>query len=128
MSKKTPINDPLESAKVGKDAPKKSGWGRGKSKAKATAVEEAVVETSAPAPAATPEPVAPPPVPVAVAPTGPKPTPPQKFKVLKTQRISRNGQITSLKKDSIVSSQHYGGMPGIEELRASGVELEKLEG
>lgn len=130
MAKK-PVNDPLESAKVGSDTPKKSGWGKSKKKAaapEATAPVEAATE-SKPNADGTPA-VAPAPLPEPPKAAGPKPTPKGifKFKVLKTRRISRNGQVTKLKAGTVISSQHYGGMASIEKLKDCGVEMEPVEG
>ena len=102
MSKK-PVNDPLESAKVSKDAPKKTGWGKRKEKKEAAAsVEETAVETSTPEP----EPLAPVPAPV--------------------KNVGTPPGITKLKVGTVISSQHYGGMAGIDRLKDCGVELEEL--
>ena len=163
MSKNKPVNDPLEAAKVGKDAPKKSGWGKNKGKDKSSPkmapppeVRQAapaplppaptpppapapapVKEAAAPTPPAEPEPApvkeaVAPPSPVAPAPAAEEvvaaPVGVLKFRVRKTRSFSRNGQMTVLKEGSVISSQHYGGMPGIEKLRSSGLELDLVEG
>lgn len=126
MSKK-PVNDPLESAKISQDAPKKSGWGRSKKETNGDANDADVMAT----PAEVDVPVTPKPERPAVhAPAEPKPTPTGvfKFKVTKTTVFSFKGQMTKLKEHAVISSQHYGGMPGIEKLKAAGVPLEPVEG
>ena len=114
MSK--PINDPLEAAKVSNESSKKKGWGK-----KKKAAEEKAPEVQAEAPK-------PEPAPVAEAPK-PKVTPAgiSKFRIVKSCIFSRNGQVTKLAEGSVISSQHYGGMPGIEKMQANGVAMEKLE-
>jgi hypothetical protein len=123
MSKK-PINDPLESAKISQDAPKKRGWGRSNKEDGDNSSDEMAV------PAAVDVPVTPKPErPVVHAAPEPKPAPAGvfKFKVVKTTMFSYGGQMTRLKADSVISSQHYGGMPGIEKIKAAGVLLEPIE-
>ncbi len=114
MTKKQ-ASSPLESAKVSKEAPKRTGWPKGKDPAKAPKKD-----AEAPGNKAKDEPT-----------TSEVPSDPAvaacRFKVMKKITLSMNGSITTLNKEKVIVSQHYGGMPGIEKLKAMGVELEKLD-
>jgi colicin import membrane protein len=57
-----------------------------------------------------------------------KAKPPQKYRVIATCKFSRGGYVTKLKAGSVISSQQYGGEPGILKLKNAGVQLEKLKG
>jgi len=107
------INDPLESAKVSEDAPKKKGWGRSKEKA------EVAPEASEPAP------VAAAPAPAPAAPAGP-PAGVQCYRVCEDKVISVGGSMTKMKKDTVISSQHYGGPAGIKALQVAGLNIEEV--
>lgn len=119
MSKK---QSPLESAKVGKDNSKKTGWPKGSAPAKkaAKASETPEGKETPKAPESAPEEQH-------EAAEAPAAAPIRRFKVLKKITVSMHGSITVLNKGSIMSSQHYGGMPGIEKLIKDGVELEPIE-
>lgn len=119
MSKK---QSPLESAKVGKDNPKRTGWPKGSATAKKSAKA-----SEAPEGKETPKSPESAPEEQQAAAETPEAAPIRRFKVLKKITVSMHGSITVLNYGSIMSSQHYGGMAGIEALIKSGVELEPIE-
>ncbi len=120
MSKKQ-ASSPLESAKVSKEAPRKSGWG-GKGKGAKNDAEATTPKTNTAEddPDVKDEPAA------KEAPAAPGARP-SRFKVTERINVSMDGFVTTLNKGTIISSQHYGGMPGIEKLKREGVEMEQLE-
>lgn len=103
--------DPLESAKVSNEAPAK----------KAKKPEAKKEETKKPE-AKKPEENAEEAPEKAVSPA----KAPPKFRVLANCTFSRNGHVTKLKAGSVISAQHYGGMPGIKKLMDGGLQLEEL--
>ncbi len=125
MSKK---QSPLESAKVGKDNTKKTGWPKGSAAKKAAKDAEASKKPDEGlAPLGEDATTHPPESAKQEAPAAPAAAPIRRFKVLKKITVSMHGSITVLNYGSIISSQHYGGMPGIEKLVKDGVELEPTE-
>jgi len=128
MAKKS--TDPLEAAKIGDKSSKKS---KDKAEAKADAKdpEAPAAADKAPEPpkAAETKPEAPKAKAEKAAgkKAAAKPAGIQKYRVIADCTFSRNGAVTKLKAGSVISSQHYGGPAGMEQMAKSGVQMERIE-
>lgn len=109
--------DPLESAKITDDKPRKSKFGRRKGKSNDEPRDERVLESAEMEPAKTQD-------------TAPRPSTtsyaPKRYKVAKRCQFSWNGAITTLDEGAVISAQQYRGERGIGLLRECGVELEEI--
>lgn len=95
--------DPLEAAKIGSDS-KPSSPTPSFSKADDLDVSDVEIESAPqPRPAVSASP---------------------KYRVLVAGRVSLDGQICTMPKDSVLDSAGYGGEAGIEKLRSQGLKLE----
>ncbi len=108
--------DPLESAKVSNEAPAKKA---GKAKKEATKKEAKPPGLD---PLDSDTTVHPP----STSKKAPPAKAPPKFRVIADCTFSRNGHVTKLSAGSVISAQHYGGMPGIEKMMSGGLQLEEL--